>query len=215
MTTSHVLDLSPVPPPLYGKEPKGRPVSFHDIVRDAGMQNVVTLAVPPDIRIHGGAQDFKVPRIGGAVYCISGIALPSDPPAWSREILRRLAYGFFDYAAREVVARYHRDLKRAKLDSASASEAKLDSASASEKDARLARRALSEASLRIKRVLRENESASIGDLTRMTGMAQPNVSRIIHLLIKSGSVSITREGKRVICRLTPEASAPSSTPRNR
>jgi DNA-binding transcriptional ArsR family regulator len=206
MTTSHVLDLSPVPPPLYGKEPKGRPVSFHDIVRDAGMQNVVTLAVPPDIRIHGGAQDFKVPRIGGAVYCISGIALPYDPQGWSREILRRLAYGFFDYAAREVVARYHRDLKRAELGSAPASE----------KDARLARRALSEASLRIKRVLRENESASIGDLTRMTGMAQPNVSRIVGLLVKSGSVSITREGKRVICRLVdqPEASpGTASTPR--
>jgi DNA-binding MarR family transcriptional regulator len=204
MTTSGVLDLSPVPPPHYAREPKGRPLAFDDIVRDAGMRNVVTLSNPPDIRIHGGEKDFKVPGIGGPTYCISGVRLPVSPQERAREILRRLAYGFFDYAAREVVGRYHRDLKRT------------GPASETEEQASFTRRALSIAALRIKRVLREQESASVGDLARLTGMAQPNVSRILAILVKSGAVSVTREGKRVVCRIAdlPDAEM-TSTPSRR
>jgi DNA-binding MarR family transcriptional regulator len=196
-----ILDLSPVVPPLYGKEPRGRSVPFGDIVRAAGMRNVVTLPNLPDIRIHEGAHDFLVPRIGGAVYCVSEGGLPSDNRARSREILRRLAYGFFDYAARETVARYHRDLKRSTAPPASSAD----------EEARLARRALSEAALRIKRVLREHESASVGDLAAMTGMAQPNVSRIVAIMVKSGAISVTREGRRVVCRLADSPDISSET----
>jgi DNA-binding transcriptional ArsR family regulator len=207
MISPGVLDLSPVPPPLYRKEPQGRRVMFDDIVRVAGMRNVVTLPALPDVRIHEGAHDFTVPRIGGAVYCVSEVGLPSDSRARSREILRRLAYGFFNYAAREIVARYHRDLKRCVAAPASSVE----------EEARLARRALSEAALRIKRVLRERESASIGDLAAITGMAQPNVSRIVAILTKSGAISVTREGRRVLCRLTdaPEIPSEPTSPRPR
>jgi DNA-binding MarR family transcriptional regulator len=195
-----ILDLSPVAPPLYGKEPRGRSVPFGDIVRAAGMRNVVTLPNLPDIRIHEGAHDFLVPRIGGAVYCVAEGGLPSASRARSREILRRLAYGFFDYAARETVARYHRDLKRSTAAPASSAD----------EEARLARRALSEAALRIKRALREHESASVGDLAAMTGMAQPNVSRIVAIMVKSGAISVTREGRRVVCRLADISSETAS-----
>jgi DNA-binding MarR family transcriptional regulator len=196
-----ILDLSPVAPPLYGKEPRGRSVPFGDIVRAAGMRNVVTLPNLPDIRIHEGAHDFLVPRIGGAVYCVSEGGLPSANRERSREILRRLAYGFFDYAARETVARYHRDLKRSTAPPASSAD----------EEARLARRALSEAALRVKRVLREHESASVGDLAAMTGMAQPNVSRIVAIMVKSGAISVTREGRRVVCRLADSPAISSET----
>jgi DNA-binding transcriptional ArsR family regulator len=200
-----ILDLSPVAPPLYETEPRGRHVPFGELVRAAEMRNVVTLPNLPDIRIHEGPHDFMVPRIGGAVYCVSEAGLPSNSRARSREILRRLAYGFFDYAARETVARFHRDLKR--LTAAPSSSA--------EEEARLARRALSEAALRIKRVLREHESASIGDLAAMTGMAQPNVSRIVAIMTKTGAISVTREGRRVVCRLadSPEISSETASAR--
>jgi DNA-binding transcriptional ArsR family regulator len=200
-----ILDLSPVAPPLYGKEPRGRRIAFGDVVRAAGMRNVVTLPNLPDIRIHEGDHDFRVPRISAAVYCLSEAGLPLDNRARSREILRRLAYGFFDYAARETVARYHRDLKRSTAAPASSAE----------EEARLARRALSEAALRIKRVLREHDSASIGDLAAMTGMAQPNVSRIVAIMAKSGAISVAREGRRVVCRLAdpPEISSETASAR--
>jgi hypothetical protein len=42
--------------------------------------------------------------LGGAIYCLAGTTLPAEPKARARELLRRLAYGFNDYAAREVVA---------------------------------------------------------------------------------------------------------------
>lgn len=185
-----ILDLAPVPPPAYAREALGRAVAFDDVVRAAGMRNVVTLSNPLDIRIHGGLEDLRVPRIGGAIYCLSGPRLPFEPRAKAREVLRRLAYGFFDYAAREVVARYHRDLKRASF-----------SPSEEDEGNRLARRALSEASLRIKRALRETGSASIGELSTMTGMAQPNVSRTVALMADGGVVVTAKEGRKVVCRL--------------
>jgi len=107
-----ILDLSPIDPPRHEKEPQGRQVAFNDVVSAAGMLNVVTLPTPPDIRLHDGTGDFLVPRLGCPVYCISEAELPTGSRERSREIMRRLAYGFFDYAAREIVARYHRDLKR-------------------------------------------------------------------------------------------------------
>jgi DNA-binding MarR family transcriptional regulator len=188
-----ILDLAPVPPPSYAQQPLGRLVAFDDVVRAAGMRNVVTLSNPPDIRIHDGLEDLRVPRIGGPIYCISGLRLPFEERARAREILRRLAYGFFDYAAREIVARYHRDLKRASV------------VTNEDEEARVARRALSESSLRIKRALRETGSASIGELATMTGMAQPNVSRIVALMIESGVISAAKDGRRVVCRLAQRA----------
>jgi hypothetical protein len=83
------------------------------------MRNVVTLSRPLDIRVHGGPRDFKVPMLGGAIYCLAGTTLPAEPEPRAREMLRRLAYGFNDYAAREVAARYHRDRKREILHSES------------------------------------------------------------------------------------------------
>lgn len=93
----------------------GRPLDFSAIVTDAGMPDVVSTHSPPTVRIHDGDTDFKVPRAGGAIYCIAGATLPVDPQPRAREIMRRLAYGYLDWAAREIVARYHRDLRRASL----------------------------------------------------------------------------------------------------
>ncbi|MVT64857.1 ArsR family transcriptional regulator [Bradyrhizobium pachyrhizi] len=185
-----ILDLAPVLPPAYYTVPAGRQIAFDDLVQSAGMRNVVTLPFPPDIRLHDGFEDFVVPRAGRPIYCVSAVRLPFDQRARSREVLRRLAYGFFDYAAREIVARYHRDLKRAAATS-------LDS----DDTERAARRAMSEAALRIKRALRSAGSASIGELAEMTGMAQPNVSRTIGIMADSGAIDVEKDGRRTICRL--------------
>lgn len=200
--TTHpdILDLAPVPPPVYRTVPAGRRVAFDDLVRDAGMRNVVTLPSLPDIRLHDGFEDFVVPRAGRPIYCLSAVRLPFDRRARSREVLRRLAYGFFDYAAREVVARHHRDLKR------STSPDDPDEAD------RSARRAMSESALRIKRALRSAGSASIGELAELTGMAQPNVSRLVGIMVENDTIRLEKDGRRTICRLNataPEPPAPS------
>jgi predicted transcriptional regulator len=93
-----------------------------------------------------------------------------------------------------ISARRSRDLKRASLVPSNEDE-----------EDRLARRALSESSLRIKRALRETGSASIGELATMTGMAQPNVSRIGGLMIERGVISAAKDGRRVVCRLAQRA----------
>jgi len=112
MIPDHHLSLDPVPPPDYRGEPAGVPVSFPDLVARAHMRNVVTMSVLPDIRIHDGDRDFIVPSPGHRIYCIGSKNLPDDDKAWAREILRRLAYGCFEYASREIVARYARDVQR-------------------------------------------------------------------------------------------------------
>ena len=73
------LDSSPIAPPLVRSKPKGRPVSFEDLLATAGMRNVLTLPRTPEICLHGGAYDFKVPASKGPIYCISGASLPADP----------------------------------------------------------------------------------------------------------------------------------------
>lgn len=196
---TYTLEVSPVRPPALGRSPEGRRVSFDEIVRSAGMRNVVTLSRPLDIRVHGGPRDFKVPMLGGAIYCLAGTTLPAEPEPRAREMLRRLAYGFNDYAAREVVARYHRDRKREILHSES------------DEQGERVKRAFSKSSLRIRRVLRDRSACSIGELSELTGMAQPNVSRTISDLTKAGVVSKMRESKRVICRLAvPDAARPKA-----
>jgi DNA-binding transcriptional ArsR family regulator len=174
-------------------QPAGRTISFDTLVHDAEMRNVVTLPNAPDIRVHGGTVDFRVPRAGATAYCISGTTLPTSPRERAREILRRLAYGFGEYAAREVVARYHRDLKGREYAPPIESEA----------EARAGRRALSKEALRVKRALRDLTQASIGELAAATGIAQPNVSRAVAVLVESGSVITAKDGKRVLCRLAP------------
>jgi DNA-binding MarR family transcriptional regulator len=60
---------------------------------------------------------------------------------------------------------------------------------------------MSEAALRVKRALRSAGSASIGELAEMTGMAQPNVSRIVGIMVENETVQLERDGRRTICRL--------------
>lgn len=190
----NVINTSPISPPAVGVTPKGRKVPFDFLVRTGGMRNVVTLPSPPDVRIHGGERDFKVPRPGATSYCIAGATLPSDPKDRAVEILRRLAYGFGEYASREVVARYNRDQKAANRVPIIETE----------DQARIARRSLSIEAMRVRRALRKNAEATIGELAKSTGMAQPNVSRAVAALVANGIVRSRRIGKNVLCRITRE-----------
>lgn len=109
-----ILDLSPLPAPRLSKTPQGERVDLEEIAHQAGMRYVISTPVKPDIRIYPGDFDFKVPRPGRAIYCIGENSLPprTDRSAWAREVMRHLAYVFHDWAAREIVSRYHRDVKR-------------------------------------------------------------------------------------------------------
>lgn len=187
MTNKYVLDLTPVPIPLLRGEAKGKPVDFLRIVSVAGMKNVVSMPAYPDIRIHGGEFDFKVPKAGSPVYCLSGIQLPSQAVARAREILRRLAYGYHDWAAREIVSRYHRDLKRSDQHVSAPNEG-------------ASKRGLP-ASVRIRRFLRANPWATVNEISRGTNVAQPNVSRTISQWVENGDISIRKRGRNVHCCL--------------
>jgi DNA-binding transcriptional ArsR family regulator len=189
----NALNTSPLPAPSVRFRPEGRPLSFGALVRAAGMRNVVTLPNPPDVRIRAGTTDFKVPRPGAPVYCIAGSTLPASPRERAREILRRLAYEFGEYASREVVARYHRDLKSAVY------------TAVSDDQVRAAKRLLSPAAMRIRRALREVSEANISDLAEATGMAQPNVSRAISDLVRNGVVKRRKVGRVVVCSLANSA----------
>jgi DNA-binding transcriptional ArsR family regulator len=175
------LDSFPIAPPLVRSKPKGRPVFFEDLLATAGMRNVLTLPRTPEICLHGGAYDFKVPASKGPIYCISGATLPADPYRRAREVMRRLAYGFNDYAAREVVSRYHRDIIRSRKMTDPLSD----------KEARAVKSAFTKSALRIKRILRARGEATVGEIARATGMAQPNVCRTIADMISARVVKAT------------------------
>lgn len=112
MHEDEVLNISPIDPPRLCVEPKGIKIDFKQVVADAEMQNVATAYNSPDVRIHDADFDFKVVQPGVIINCISVSFLPTEKKARAREIIRRLAYSFHDFSAREVAANYHRELKK-------------------------------------------------------------------------------------------------------
>ena len=178
MIVPGTLDPSPVPPPRLARSPQGRPLDFATVVAEAGMPDVVSTHSPPSIRVHGGEHDFKVPHAAGATYCIGGATLPRDPVARAREVMRRLAYGFLDWAARETVARYHRDLRRAAIQPSGRTE----------------RKGELPVTVRIRRLIRSSPGLSVGAIAARTGLAQPNVSRALGIMVRKGEVTVERRG---------------------
>lgn len=172
------LSPDPISAPAVKATPSGRRVSFFKVVDKARMRNVVSTFDPPDVRIHGGSRDFKAVSPGKVVYCIAEQNLKGlRGEDLAREIMRRLAYAFHDWASREVVGRYHRDLKRKVV---------------------AAQRRLPEpmrASLKIRRFLDINPGATVGEIAQGTGIAQPNVSRSIRHWQDEGRVAVVREGR--------------------
>lgn len=170
-----VLDVAPVPPPKIARSAVGKVVSFASVVADARMPDVVSTHSPPQIRIHAGEGDLRVPRAGSPIYCIGGATLPMEREARAKEIMRRLAYGFLDWAARETVGRYHRDLKRA------------NQPVKARKDMPV--------SVQVRRLIRTSPGISVGEIAARTGIAQPNVSRVLAILSERGEVRVKRSGR--------------------
>lgn len=180
------LSPDPIPAPGVKAVPVGRRIDFFNLVHKARMKNVVSTFDPPDIRIHAGNRDFKAVKPGKQIYCIAEDNLKGlRGEELAREIMRRLAYAFHDWAAREVVARYHRDLKR-----------KAVAVQRRPPDAM-------RASLKVRRFIDMNPGATIGEISDATGIAQPNVSRTIRHWQEEGRVEIVREGRFARVFLTP------------
>lgn len=175
MITHGVLDVAPVPPPRIARSAVGKVVSFASVVADARMPDVVSTHSPPQIRIHAGEGDLRVPRAGSPIYCIGGATLPMEREARAKEIMRRLAYGFLDWAARETVGRYHRDLKRA------------NQPVKARKDMPV--------SVQVRRLVRASPGISVSEISTRTGIAQPNVSRALAALAEKGEVIVRRTGR--------------------
>ena len=172
------LDPAPIPAPAVKPIATGRKLDFASTVKLSGMKNVVSTFDPPDVRIHNGDRDFKAVSPGRVVYCIAERNIPhANEMELAREVMRRLAYGFHDWAAREVVSRYHRDLKR-------------EVTKVQRQPPELMR-----ASLKIKRFLRSNPGATVGEIADGTGIAQPNVSRTLRQWHNEGRIEVVREGR--------------------
>ncbi|QFT99996.1 hypothetical protein FIU85_21930 (plasmid) [Roseovarius sp. THAF8] len=92
--------------------PDGEEIDFANTVEAAGMRNVVTGNIGVRYTIIPGERDLFERGEGCRILGIGDDNLPTDPRDRACEVIRRLAYGFHDYAAREVAGRYHRDLKR-------------------------------------------------------------------------------------------------------
>ena len=182
--TLEVLDLSPVyPPRVVGKAPHGREVSFEDLVHSAGMKNVVSGSASSRILQIFGDRDIKVPRPGFPTFCLAVLDLGLSDHEMARETLRRLAYGFHDWAAREVVARYHRDVKRQvstvkEADSAKEAGSVLD---------------------RIFRFIQDHPGVTVSEVAKSIGINQPNTSRGIAALERRGAIITNRDGRLTRC----------------
>lgn len=176
-----ILDPSPVPAPGLAREPVGRPLDFKLVVRQAGMTDVVSTHAPPSITVHAGERDLRVPIPGRNIYCIAGATLPVDATARAREIMRRLAYGFLDWGARETVSRYHRDLKRPISRPREAAPGGLP------------------VIVKVRRLIRGNPGINVSEIARLSGVAQPNVSRALAALQEDGSVEVRKIGRVHAC----------------
>lgn len=145
------------------------------------MRNVVSGKDGTRIFLIDSDVDQIISKPGMRLYGISRRRLPSEPRERAREILRRLAYGFHDWAAREIVGRYHRDLK-----AETQTKRQTDGIGPTE---------------RVLRVLRKENGATVGRLARATGLAQSNVTRAVRLLQKMGQVKSVQQGRNVLVYL--------------
>lgn len=174
-----ILSLDPVRPPKPVRSfDLSRPVNLSEIVSAAGMRNVVSGSDGTSTFLVDGDRDLIMTRPGQRLYGVCVRGLPENERDRAREILRRLAYGFHDWAAREIVSRHHRDVKRGGPDRAQPERV-------SPVD-------------RVLRILRKENGATIGRISRATGLAQSNVTRTVRLLEKKGLAYVTQVGRNVL-----------------
>lgn len=175
---SEILDISPIFPPKVRKTaPEGRKISLADVCVEAGMKYVVSNNTGDEIRIISGQEDIRVPSPGKSIFCIA-VDESLSQKAFAREVMRRLAYGFHDWAAREIVGRYHRDLKRQSTPEHVSPQ-----------------KGAGVAMTKILEIVSAESGATIGRISRATGIAQSNVSRAISALEKRGLVYAVKDGR--------------------
>ena len=177
-----ILSLEPVRPPKPVRVfDTSEMISLPSLTEAAGMKNVVSGKDGTRIFLIDSDTDLIISKPGMRLYGISRRNLPSEPRERAREVLRRLAYGFHDWAAREIVGRYHRDLK-----------------AESHREREAERIGPTE---RVLRVLRKENGATVGRLARATGLAQSNVTRAIRLLEKRAQIRCVQQGRNVLVYL--------------
>lgn len=100
--------------PLATNAPFGEKIDFRDIVLSAELHMVVSgESAMPSVWLHDRDEhDYVVHRDDLKPYCMISVRDVSEDADGFREIVRRLAYGFNDYAALEVAERHNRDCER-------------------------------------------------------------------------------------------------------
>lgn len=96
----------------FSEDPAGKQIRLEQVCAWAGVACVVTRAIPLDIRIHAGENDFIAARPGFRAYCLAAKYIPRQRKEAGRYMLERLAYGAHEWCSKEILQSHHRRLKR-------------------------------------------------------------------------------------------------------
>ena len=151
-------------PFLYREQGEGKRLDFGALCREAGMRNVTSMGYPPEIRLHDEPDDWIVALPGRRCYLLARGRLPADPGERAAAILKRLAYGAQEWAAREGV----RAARRHRRDAAAPAE---------DVGERERRRILAE-TLPMRRLLRRDPGATDAALAAALGVAVDEVAAL-------------------------------------
>lgn len=142
---------------------------------------VVSASRLPDVRVHGGTEDFKAVGPGKVAYCLASRPLGDAGEDRAKTALLELAYAFHDWFAREVVAAHRRKIRHGLLEH-------LD---------RL-RHAPAPTPARVLVHLGTAGRLPASELADELGLAQPHLSRASKSLVDVGLVRSVRSGRNVI-----------------
>ena len=171
-------------PPEFRPQAAGLPVGFADLCRLAGVACRIT-GRAPRVCMHGEGVDFCAVAPGVAVYCLARPLLFGAPADRACQALDKLAYQFFDWASREVLAQHRRVLQAANPHGA------------------VLRRALAPTPLAVLAYVHRVPGCRPADVAKVLHIAQPHVSRAQASLVAADLAVVQQTGQSQALFATP------------
>lgn len=93
------------PPPDFRRAPEGEPVFFPDIVSRAGLPLPISSSHWPEVRLVAEPSFLAWTGTGAYAHCVDirDIDAPRDSPCFWRSVLRKLAFQFQLWMAKEAI----------------------------------------------------------------------------------------------------------------
>jgi DNA-binding transcriptional ArsR family regulator len=200
------LEATIFAPPVIRPEPVGTPVTLDELCRDAGIKMRVTVGEDggSPVFIQRSGMNIKAVARGGArpLICVDVSGYPEDRAKRARRVLECMAYGFRDWAARELL-RQDGNIRRLER---SVAERLADP----DAQAALRRKAATPRNLEVLESIRAFPEHGATFHAQRLGMALPNVSRAIRMLERAGWVEIVHAGRQSFSR--PTMACPGTQP---